>query len=824
MMIEMMFFRMFRNLLVTGFYFSVWYMMIEMKIGMLGNPAGNGVSFLFLTVFAIYPVFKNIKITSLKIRSNNMKLIYSHRLSMFTFLIIGITNITAYGQQKLPCGTDIVTQQLLKQYPELIDNYNKYETYTQDYVRNLEAQKLWSPVKITGTAPTVYIIPVVFHILHQNGPEDISDSQVFDEMRILNEDWGHTNPDTGEACTPHFKSIEGNNQVQFRLAQKDPNGNCTNGIDRIFTNLTNNANDVSKINGWDPTKYVNIWVVKSITVGGVPDIAGYAYFPWEVQNDNLYLYDGVLILNNYIGTIGTSSPSTSRALSHELGHVMNLEHPWGLTNSPGVTGPHTFIAGHLCGDDGVNDTPYTMGYDLYCPSDSNFGKFCDTVSKSPLYVLTENYQNFMEYSYCSMMFTQGQQERVWAALNSSVAYRSSLWDTANLIATGVYTPPVAECTPEANFYSNTCFVCQGASVNFYDASANAEPTRWLWKFSGAIVDSSTTQNPIVTFDSLYRQTISLTASDNAGSNTLTKYGYIYVSPFWTDYYGSFSENFENPVEVNNNWLFQNVFNNSATWQVTNTAAESGTGSLMLNSYQVNIYNYEFSPPELISPAIGGSAVWDAITPSVNLQTASGLSLSFGYSCATEAVTNSAISETLEIAYSLDCGASWVALKTLSGTTLANAGFSSSFYTPSSPLDWQNISIPLGSILDGKPNVRFKFEYTSGVYSNNIYLDNINLTGTVGMEQVSVENNQLLVYPNPMHSEATLSYYLSNNQFVNIGLYDVAGREIYELINTKQGPGQHYIYIYSNNLSGGIYFIKMITGNSKSVTEKLIIIK
>ena len=41
-----------------------------------------------------------------------------------------------------------------------------------------------------------YIIPVVVHVLHQGGPENISDAQILDAMRILNEDYNKQNADT----------------------------------------------------------------------------------------------------------------------------------------------------------------------------------------------------------------------------------------------------------------------------------------------------------------------------------------------------------------------------------------------------------------------------------------------------------------------------------------------------------------------------------------------------------------------------------------------------------------------------------------------------
>ncbi|HEU4717385.1 MAG TPA: hypothetical protein VFU15_06120, partial [Bacteroidia bacterium] len=97
--------------------------------------------------------------------------------------------------------------------------------------------------------PTVYTVPVVFHIIHQYGSENISDAQVLDEMRILNEDYAKLNPDT-TAIESSFVSIAASANIQFKLANIDPNGNCTNGIDRVYSYLTNAADDNSKLDPW----------------------------------------------------------------------------------------------------------------------------------------------------------------------------------------------------------------------------------------------------------------------------------------------------------------------------------------------------------------------------------------------------------------------------------------------------------------------------------------------------------------------------------------------------------------------------------------------
>jgi len=783
------------------------------------------------------------------------------RLLVIITLIASTSLNSSFGQQVILCGSDVMRQKLIAEHPEVLQEEAKYEAYTQNYVANLQAKKA---MQISGShkptasanAPTLYIIPIVFHILEQNGPENISDAQIMDEMRILNEDWGHTNPDTGYAVSKHFKSIEGNIQVQFRLAQIDPNGNCTNGIDRIYTNLTNQADNTAKLDPWDRNKYVNVWVCKNISNGtGAVNTGitlGYAYLPSEV-NANASI-DGVLITDYCIGSIGTAanppiggSPGIfCRCLTHELGHVFNLEHPFGLTNSPSIIGPDKFNGDNTCQDDGVGDTPITEGYFSYCPTgggnaqtgsinlaDTIYAEICDTVSRDTLTttplkiksrVVMENFQNFMDYSECSMMFTQGQQQRIWAALNSPESGRNNLWDTANLIATGVYTPPVAQCAPVANFYSNTCFVCQDSNADFFDNSTHATPTSWAWTFTGAKVNSSTQKNPVVTFDSLYSQTVSLTASNSGGSSTLTQNGYIYVSPPWPTYYGTFSEGFENPAEVSTNWLFYNTFNNSTHWQYTNAAAFTGSGSLMLNSFQSNVYNNNYSPPLLVTPATGQAATWDAITPSVDFKTASSMVLSFDYSCATEASTYAAIQDSLTIGYSLNCGKTWKSIKSIIDTALITAGMVRTSFTPVSPSEWKHANITIPAILNGKQNVRFRFHYVSCTYSNNLYIDDVNLNGTVGIVPVSSENYHLVVYPNPTSNEATIAYYLSNDQSINIGLYDIAGRELKEITNGNQIAGQHTINLNGENLSNGIYFVKLVSGDNQTVTQKLIVIK
>ena len=126
-------------------------------------------------------------------------------------------------------------------------------------------------------------IPIVIHIIHRNTHSNIgtgtniSDAQIEDQLRILNEDYSKTNPEFPNPPRNTFVNYAGNPNLKFCLATIDPDGNPTNGITRTSTTQLNwdadddsnnpchEANGMKKTacggkDGWDPYKYLNIWV------------------------------------------------------------------------------------------------------------------------------------------------------------------------------------------------------------------------------------------------------------------------------------------------------------------------------------------------------------------------------------------------------------------------------------------------------------------------------------------------------------------------------------------------------------------------------------
>ena len=252
-------------------------------------------------------------------------------LPLFAFLSVG----TFAQDEHFNCGLSKKLEELYASDPSLeADQLKMLQNASQ-----IKYEK--------GLKSIVYTIPVVFHIIHQYGSENISDAQVINQVAILNRDYNLKNADTAD-IVPEFQALKANVSIEFKLATIDPFGNCTNGIEHIYSHETNVGDDNSKLNGWHRDKYLNVWVVNSMQNG----VAGYAFYPASVDGGG-FIKDGVIILDNFIGNIGTSSERNSRALTHEIGHWLALPHVWGNNNNPGV---------NCYGDDGIEDTPKTAGH------------------------------------------------------------------------------------------------------------------------------------------------------------------------------------------------------------------------------------------------------------------------------------------------------------------------------------------------------------------------------------------------------------------------------------------------------------------------------
>ena len=300
-------------------------------------------------------------------------------------------------------------------------------------------------------ASVVYVIPVVFHIIHSGQSVgtsyNITQAQITSQINTLNLDYRKLNPDFSTTVTqPAFVSAAADCEINFCLATRDPSGNILSepGIERIntvakgwtappYAGLNEPGgyidNTIKTGSIWDPTKYYNIWVL-AMNDG----VLGYAQFPTvpSVVTPNIgdmfgmggpANTDGVVLDYMAVGSIGTAAApyNKGRTATHETGHWLGLYHPNGDSN---------------CGNDFCNDTPTLSSLTAGCPSLTGGTAVSGcTASPNPP---GKMYQDFMDYSddKCLTMFTNNQKARIQACMQNCTR-RTSLATSTVCAATGI---------------------------------------------------------------------------------------------------------------------------------------------------------------------------------------------------------------------------------------------------------------------------------------------------------------------------------------------------------------------------------------------------
>jgi hypothetical protein len=79
------------------------------------------------------------------------------------------------------------------------------------------------------------------------------------------------------------------------------------------------------------------------------------------------------------------------------------------------------------------------------------------------------------------------------------------------------------------------------------------------------------------------------------------------------------------------------------------------------------------------------------------------------------------------------------------------------------------------------------------------------------------------YPNPFNPSTIISYYIPKEGNVVLKLYNILGQEIKTLVNERQSAGQYSIKFFASNISSGIYFYRLTSGNF-SFSKKMILMK
>ena len=766
------------------------------------------------------------------------------------------------------------------------------EFYKSLEQRNLQLEeenaKLLSKIDPNQKSTQKRIIPVVVHVIHDFGSENVTDAQVSAAIETLNRNINGQDAKFVSRTPDVFAAVVGRPHLEFRLATKDPSGNPTSGINRIqseLTVVTEPRDQIKTLSYWNSYQYLNIWLVKALpaTTGGV--IVGYAQFP----------YGGSMSTDGVVCNAAQFANTASTTLTHEVGHWLGLRHTWGDA---------------LCGDDQVADTPpqrYSNGVG------DNPGPL-PTTNSFPYHVGLQNqgciadslnwagemFMNYMDYTndqYVTM-FSEGQVDVFNVTLDGedgSLGYREYMWQEENLIATGTNEgaiPP--SCNKQADFqegFGNSS-VCLGEEVWFKsnksmfgssitsvlwdlgDGNTSTMENNYLHDYSSSgLYDVSLTINyneeTHVSSDNLssldltnatsYDSTISsiivqgtqselndMNAS-NITSHPIDSLG-VYYNLQGTTYYRGYVDKVTYTAYYNNSCSSTKV---KQAFIAVNPTTASNTAS----SYSYGFENADdiFNEWRVVSAnenpsdwAFNSSALssWEWFEGNNNTSSCIKMSSKDGSSISVDDLISPAYNLSSYTTPAIKFKYTGAAVNTFPtnevsiyyttdcGDNWAFLGKLSNLHVARAGLYTTNYA-PDGDWQDTvmtksalkNDNVQFKFEYSNSGASNNFYLDDIEIGEEADLLKQNIEPlSRVNVFPNPSLGDVNILISNIKNKNISVTLLDILGQEVKNLYQGEVIQDNLQIETNLNSLDKGVYFINVSEGNTVLNIDKFILNK
>ena len=319
------------------------------------------------------------------------------------------------------CASTEYEEFLQEKNPQRMSN-TQFEAWLTPLVAKYKVAKANSK-----TAATVITIPVVVHVVHSGQAigtaPNTTDAQIQSQITVLNQDFRRLLGTPGYNTNPIGADVE----IEFVLAKQDPNGNPTNGIDRVnFSQLSWSNTEIETIlkpaTIWDPALYLNMWSLKFTD----NTLLGYAQFPdgsslgglnvsgGSANTDGVVSSYDVFGSSDFGGSFLLAAPyNKGRTMTHEVGHWLGLRHIWGDGDGDEAANKPDCAASDFCAD-----TPQA-GWEHY--------DCLTTYDTCPTNAGNDMVENYMDYTNdeCMNIFTQNQKDRITVIMNNA-ARRNSL--------------------------------------------------------------------------------------------------------------------------------------------------------------------------------------------------------------------------------------------------------------------------------------------------------------------------------------------------------------------------------------------------------------
>lgn len=458
------------------------------------------------------------------------------------YLLLFIFSVKISAQVEHLCGSDAFDSlQNVRNSQRIIENDAFERLYREVFSRKIELKLRGQPV---------YEFPVVFHVIHNGGNENIDDRTIEKGLDQLNEAFANMGA--------YYSEKGVNTNIQFCLAQRDEDGNIFNGIKRhqsIYTDMSiPGSYDYIMDNAIiDYKQYINIQIVKNACVGGNCNVAGFAG-----------LHRIVVEADNFLST----------TLMHEVGHFFGLNH----TFSGGCKNDDCLRDG-----DRVCDTPPDQKTLEGCSNEYNS---CTTDIDDhspnnpfrPIYLgglgdQPDDHNNYMDYNWssCRVHFTQGQADRMRFFIEQLYA---------SLVVSEACLPPCEN--PITALFTMPDTVDAGTVPDIINHSVNTVDFQWY-------VDGVAAGNEK---DLTYRfnkegiftvKLVALSGSDHCRSDSITKKLYVIC-----------------PVEacfryaiVNQYLIFEScsAVGNALNWEIRQDTKSVFTSLSSVDSFYIKSYPY-----------------------------------------------------------------------------------------------------------------------------------------------------------------------------------------------------------------------------------------